>query len=352
MAALTPRRPWQRPAAPASAAGARGQRCASGSVRVPQGAAGPAAGGARGAGVGAQQAPEPWQPSLVRRRWGSLPAPAVAPGREQRDCGAKRAPCGDALAGVKSRKSQGQPWHHGSPSHCRSPRLRHSIHTAPYLLGLSAPGCSWARRVRMAWSEGCRRGPPDVGAVVTLSSPSSTAPSFGCCPRKACRLSPSDGQPSLWLHGCPSSRDVRAPAGTEEAASGPIQPCQPPALHRRQAPNPGGCGISLSVLTEELDGRVPHGPARRAQAPQRQGHHGCGVAQHGPAQPRPADQRLQHVEGTHLGRAHGAQRTMSGGGSCYRVRGRAWEKTGDPRGRQLPGCRAGQHDRGCGFLLI
>lgn len=97
----------------------------------------------------------------------------------------------------------------------------------------------------MAWSAGCRRGPPDVGAVATLSSPSSTAPSFGCCPRKACRLSPSDGQPSLWLHGCPSSRDVRAPAGTEKAVSGPVQPCQPPALQPTQAPSPGGCGISL-----------------------------------------------------------------------------------------------------------
>lgn len=175
----------------------------------------------------------------------------------------------------------------------------------PYLPGLSAPGCSWAKRVRMAWSAGCRRGPPDVGAVATLSSPSSTAPSFGCCPRKACRLSPSDGQPSLWLHGCPSSRAVRAPAGREGSVrSYPTLPSLCTSPHTGS--NPVAVG-SLSVLTEELDGRVPHGPAGRAQAPQRQGHHGCGMAQHCPAQPRPADQRLQDVEGTHLGRAHGAQ---------------------------------------------
>lgn len=194
----------------------------------------------------------------------------------------------------------------------------------------------------MAWRAGCRRGPPDVGAVATLSSPSSTAPSFGCCPRKACRLSPSDGQPSLWLHGCPSSRDVRAPAGQRRQRQVPSHSASPLCFTPHRFRTLGAVG-SLSVLTEELDGRVPHGPARRAQAPQRQGHHGCGVAQHGPAQPCPTDQRLQHVEGTHLARAQRAQ--------WHHVRGKGWEKTGQPRGHQLPGCWAGQHDQGCGFWL-
>lgn len=107
----------------------------------------------------------------------------------------------------------------------------------------------------------------------------------------------------------------------ESSIRSPLPSARPTMLHPSQAPNPKGCigpaGISClspSVLTEELDGRVPHGPARRAQAPQRQGHHWRGIPQQRAAQPRAADQRLQHMEGTHLGRVHRAQQHCVGRG--------------------------------------
>lgn len=105
----------------------------------------------------------------------------------------------------------------------------------PYLPGPSVPGCSWARRVRTAWSAGFRRDIAGMGPVAALNSPSSTAPSWGCCPRKACRLTPSAEQPSPRLRCWPSSRDVRAPAGTRQKECWvPSTPCPAPALHPGQ----------------------------------------------------------------------------------------------------------------------
>lgn len=96
----------------------------------------------------------------------------------------------------------------------------------------------------------------------------------------------------------------------ESSVRSPLSPARPTMLLHRFCRD-----LSPSVLTEELDGCVPHGPTRRAQAPQGQGHHRRGVPQHRAAQPRATHQCLQHMAGTHLGRARGAQQHLRGEGA-------------------------------------
>ena len=66
--------------------------------------------------------------------------------------------------------------------------------------------------------------------------------------------------------------------------------------------------VPIPSLTVELQGSVPHGPARRAQQRQGQNGHVGSILQHGSPQQGAPDQGLQRVHRAHLGGARGGEK--------------------------------------------